>query len=206
MLRMLPSAVGHCRQMTTAGKVKLDRIACGVESKDVARFLRRRRVNRSIARQHLLRAIFELRESGDVESSETVSLAELLPKRSWSRAELSRAVGLAADDELVTCLEDQVQLTKKGRIEAERRTREHRLWELYLITQADIAPSRVDRDADRIEHVLEPEVVAELEAILTDDTRKVPQSPHELSPNEWSQRDSPARVDTEPPIRTEGST
>jgi manganese/zinc/iron transport system permease protein len=161
----------------------------------LARSLRRWRVNRLIARQHLLRAIFELHESSDVETPETVSLAGLLPKRSWSQTELNRAVGLAEADELVTRLGDQVQLTKKGRVEAVRRTREHRLWELYLITHADIAPSRVDREADRIEHVLEPEVVAELEAMLTDDTRKLPQSPHQLSQHGFDAQD-----ETEPSI------
>ncbi len=147
----------------------------------LVRSLRRLRVNRLIARQHLLRAIFELHESADAESSVAVSLAELFPKRSWSSVQLNRAVGLAEADELVTRLGDQVQLTKKGRVEAVRRTREHRLWELYLITHADIAPSQVDREADRIEHVLEPEVVAELEALLTGETRQVPESPHQLS-------------------------
>ena len=82
---------------------------------------------------------------------------------------------------MITRLGDQLKLTKKGVVEAQRRTREHRLWELYLITHADIAPSRVDREADRIEHVLEPEIVAELEALLTGDTRQIPQSPHQLS-------------------------
>ncbi len=148
----------------------------------LVRLLRRRRVNRSIARQHLLRAIFELCESTDGEPRKSVSLAELLPKRSWSQAGLRRAVRLAQQEELVTLLGDQVQLTKKGRVEAERRTREHRLWELYLITHADIAPGRVDREADRIEHVLEPEVVAELESMLTGETQAVPRSPHEMSP------------------------
>jgi manganese/zinc/iron transport system permease protein len=150
----------------------------------LVRSLRRVRVNRSIARQHLLRAIFELREGAAAESSRTVSLSELLPKRSWSRSQLRRAIALAAQRELVTCLGDKVRLTKKGRVEAERLTREHRLWELYLITEADIAPSRVDREADRIEHVLEPEIVAELEAILTGESRRVPESPHDLQPVE----------------------
>jgi manganese/zinc/iron transport system permease protein len=146
----------------------------------LVRSLRRRRVNRSIARQHLLRAMFELHESTDTVSSAIATLDELLPKRSWSQAELNRAIGLAQHAELVTRLGNQVQLTKKGRVVAERYTREHRLWELYLITHADIAPSQVDHEADRIEHVLAPEVVAELESILIDDARRVPQSPHEL--------------------------
>jgi manganese/zinc/iron transport system permease protein len=149
----------------------------------LGRSLRRLRLNRSIARQHLLRAIFEQLEVGaDGKPAGTVSLVDLLPVRSWSPKQLARAVDLAEQDELVTRLGDQLRLTKKGHVEAQRLTREHRLWELYLITYADIAPSRVDREADRIEHVLEPEVVAELEAMLTSDTREVPQSPHDLGP------------------------
>lgn len=144
------------------------------------RSLRRWRVNRAIARQHLLRAIFELHETASAETSATVSMADLLPRRSWSPVQLNRTVNLAVADELVTRLGDQLKLTKKGLVEAQRRTREHRLWELYLITHADIAPSRVDREADRIEHVLEPEIVAELEALLTGDIRQIPRSPHQL--------------------------
>ena len=52
--------------------------------------------------------------------------------------------------------------------------------ELYLITHADIAPSRVDRDADDIEHVLEPEIVEELELLLERQRPAVPNSPHAL--------------------------
>ena len=40
------------------------------------------------------------------------------------------------------------------------------LWEMYLITHADIAPSHVDHSADMIEHVLGGELVAKLEAEL----------------------------------------
>ncbi|MHC5005006.1 MAG: iron dependent repressor, metal binding and dimerization domain protein [Planctomycetota bacterium] len=57
--------------------------------------------------------------------------------------------------------------------------RNHRLWELYLITHADVAPSHVDRDADQIEHVLDPALVARLEAQLGLATH-VPPSPHAI--------------------------
>jgi manganese/zinc/iron transport system permease protein len=43
--------------------------------------------------------------------------------------------------------------------------RNHRLWEVYLITHADVAPSHVDWDADMIEHVLPPEMVTRLEEL-----------------------------------------
>ena len=64
--------------------------------------------------------------------------------------------------------------------EAIRLTRQHRLWELYLMTHADIAASRVDREADAIEHVLEPEVIIELEALLDKNYPQLPRSPHLL--------------------------
>lgn len=147
----------------------------------LVRSLRRTRVNRSIAIQHLLRAMYELLESSPGSAaSPAVMLADLMPKRSWSAGRLHKTLVQAQLSELVVKIGDELRLTKKGRVEAQRLTREHRLWELYLITHADVAPSRVDREADRIEHVLEPEMVAELEAILTDDARSLPESPHSM--------------------------
>ena len=69
-------------------------------------------------------------------------------------------------------------MTDIGSAEASRVVRNHRLWEMYLITYADIAPSHVDRDADMIEHVLGRNLVAKLESLL--DATKLPQSPHEI--------------------------
>jgi manganese/zinc/iron transport system permease protein len=68
-------------------------------------------------------------------------------------------------------------------MEAERLVHHHRLWELYLITHADVAASRVDREADAIEHVLEPELIARLEELLLQRQRgsAIPASPHEMA-------------------------
>lgn len=149
------------------------------------RVMRRFHLNRSIDRQHLLRAIFEIIEANpeapkQVASKQSVSLEQLLPKRSWSRNRLLKAISRAQREELVECVGDDIRLTRKGKVEAARLTRQHRLWEIYLIAHADIAPSRVDRDADAIEHVLEPGVVAELEEILEREHPSIPESPHAL--------------------------
>lgn len=76
--------------------------------------------------------------------------------------------------------EDEIQLTSEGFREAAQLVRQHRLWELYLITHADIAPSHVDRDADAIEHVLDPAMIRELETLLSVERPRivVPRSPH----------------------------
>jgi len=75
-----------------------------------------------------------------------------------------------------------VRLTAEGRLEALRVVREHRLWELFLVRYADIAPSHVDRDADAIEHLISPAMMAELERLLAAEqpAPAIPPSPHAL--------------------------
>jgi len=75
-----------------------------------------------------------------------------------------------------------LHLSEAGFGEAARVTRNHRLWETYLIKYADIAPSHVDRDADLVEHILGAELVRELERDLGERTVEmpVPPSPHRI--------------------------
>lgn len=47
--------------------------------------------------------------------------------------------------------------------------RNHRLWEQYLITHADIAPSHVDWSVDQVEHVLSADLIRQLEDALGQD-------------------------------------
>ncbi len=44
--------------------------------------------------------------------------------------------------------------------------RNHRLWEQYLVSYADIAPSHVDWSVDQVEHVLSEPLITELESLL----------------------------------------
>lgn len=71
------------------------------------------------------------------------------------------------------------QLNGRGDSEARRLVRNHRLWEIYLLNYADVAPARVDRDADLIEHVLDQRLVDELEDLLDEKARErlVPGNP-----------------------------
>ena len=73
-----------------------------------------------------------------------------------------------------------MRLTPAGLNLAAKLVHDHRLWELYLITHADVAPSRVDRDADAIEHVLDEAMIARLEKLLQQhlETDGVLASPH----------------------------
>ncbi len=121
-------------------------------------------LNRKIARQHLLRAVHE---GTELQASSAVDWSYVLEARSWSASALRRAVRAAAREDLLEEVNGQLILTAKGAEKAARVVRNHRLWEMYLITYADIAPSHVDRDADMVEHILEPALIAELEALLS---------------------------------------
>ncbi|MEM1183423.1 MAG: iron chelate uptake ABC transporter family permease subunit [Planctomycetota bacterium] len=57
-------------------------------------------------------------------------------------------------------------LTEAGVARGDRVARNHALWERYLVTHADIAPSHVDWSVDQVEHVLGSELIARLEAEL----------------------------------------
>ncbi len=142
----------------------------------IASLARRWSIARKVALQHLLRALAECEELAD--RGKTIPLEMVLPKRSWSAAQLRRLIQRATRLALLErSSSSSLQLTTAGRIDAERILRNHRLWEMYLIKYADIAPSHVDRDADEIEHILPVPLVQELERALLD-SEATPPSPH----------------------------
>jgi manganese/zinc/iron transport system permease protein len=154
---------------------------------------------RNIAYQHLLRALFESIEpaitNGETSSdgaygasAPKVSFHELLTRRSWSPRRLHWKLKLAQRKGLIRQVDDNhYRLTEKGFSEARRLVRNHRLWELYLINYADTAPSHVDRNADRMEHVISSDIVQRLEKILAEkDPHLVPPSPHEIEPRQMT--------------------
>jgi manganese/zinc/iron transport system permease protein len=149
------------------------------------------RLQRRVGRQNLLRAVYELQEqhSRELNLPETVNAAVafdvLLAKRSWTPRQLRHLMTRAKYDDFLHRFDGiHVQLSEAGFGKAARATRNHRLWETYLITHADVAPQHVDRDADLVEHVLGPELVRKLEEKLKEDGRDLHhvESPHTMEP------------------------
>lgn len=142
----------------------------------ITSLMRRRSLRRKIAYQNLLRSLMEFEESCG--AGKRVAFEDVLAKRSWTATELRRLTRRVARLGAVTVDSGgSVGLTRSGREEAARILRNHRLWEVYLIKYADIAPSHVDRDADQVEHILSPGLVRELELALEQE-RGIPSSPH----------------------------
>lgn len=169
----------------------------GTERGLLLRWLRHRRLVRKTDRQHLLRGVYELRENrttaagGMASARDAASTAvpreDLERLRDWPPHRLDRLLAWGSRTGFLAVTPRGVELTEAGVAESARLVRNHRLWELYLLQDADVALERVDRDADEIEHVLDADMIRELESRLpgavsketpTADRTNLPPSPH----------------------------
>ena len=190
---LLPNLPSGAMIVLTATLLFLISMFFGAKRGILIRWQNRRIFEAKVRRQHLLRATFELAEGDEIGRdldaelrTHTVPFHDLLAMRSWSPHRLSTEIARAEEDGLLVELPGEgkrIKFTTEGFHEAAQVVRQHRLWELYLITHADIAPSHVDRDADAIEHVLGPEMIRELESILAGEQPPavLPRSPHLLA-------------------------
>ncbi len=153
----------------------------------ISRGLERVRLKKKVLLQHVLRAMYELSEplqKAEGDAPQPVTHDELLRHRAWSIREARASIRVAVRRGFMHPAGERAYvLTKPGRAAAWRVVRNHRLWELFLIQHADIAPSHVDRDADQVEHVLHPEMIDELETLLAAEAPELamPASPHRLA-------------------------
>lgn len=151
------------------------------------RLVAHHRLQRKVGRQHLLRAVYENLEQRCADQADNVAnvpvtIEQLLHHRSWTRVRLLRLIAIARREDHVESFDGRtLRLSESGFGEAARITRNHRLWEMYLIEHADVAPAHVDRDADAVEHVLGAEMVQQLEAALARRSwpLAVPPNPHD---------------------------
>ncbi|MCI5066333.1 metal ABC transporter permease [bacterium] len=155
----------------------------------VALFVRRFLLRTRVTEDHLLRELYERLEqsNGDGDSllrigegSRVVSLPELstyrgsTPFARWLHRMLLQQKGY------LTLTDRSTLLTERGYLAAARKVQNHRLWEEYLLTHADIPASHVDSSADLVEHTLSPEVVEKLKRKLRQRGTAVPESLHPL--------------------------
>jgi manganese/zinc/iron transport system permease protein len=151
----------------------------------VARTASELRLRLRIAREHLLRSLYELSEPFELQRP-YIDRSQLAAQRSWGPWRLNWWLGRLAARGLVELDDRRVRLTPRGLAAAADVTRTHRLWELFLVDSAGIASDHVDRDADDVEHVLPAPLIRDLEERLAVAGRlptapqHVPESPHDL--------------------------
>jgi manganese/zinc/iron transport system permease protein len=163
---VLPDLPAGAVIVLVAGAVFLTSLLLAPRRGLFAAGVRRTRLRLDIASQHVLRAAYEGIESGRAKSGSVLDLSTIRSLRSWPRLWLVLVVRVLALRGLVALRGNGLELTAAGTVEAVQVTRNHRLWEQFLVTYAELAPSHVDHSADLVEHVISPEMVAELEREL----------------------------------------
>lgn len=118
-----------------------------------------------IRRENVLKDLYLVAERGAGFDAH-VGLATLLGVRGEPVGRIARAIRTLVDDGSIERSGDRLRLTVRGRDDAARVVRKHRLWELYLTRRLEIAPDHVHRDAEAMEHALSDEAVEDLAEVL----------------------------------------
>lgn len=124
--------------------------------------------------ENVLKIFFHIGEA-DGNYREWRNMEELQSRRFVEGKILKVSLKKLVDDGLLLSADNKYRLTEKGFEQSVQVVRLHRLWELYLTQHMNIAQDHVHEDAEAIEHILTPEIQAELERQL-ESTEK---DPHE---------------------------
>ncbi len=129
----------------------------------LSKYRSHRAQSRRIDEDHLVKTLWMMHENNLEQPGFTMAqIAEWRPTApSKLEATMKRLIqrGWVKQAENAT---GQWRLAKPGRDEARRLVRVHRLWETYLTELLAIADDHVHEDADSMEHIITPEIEAQL--------------------------------------------
>ncbi len=131
----------------------------------IRRVIRQRSIRKTINDENVLKALYQLGEENKSFLLQRYP-DEIIRKRKFEKGNLMSVLSRLKNQGYVDQTGNLWGLTEEGKNRGKRVVKIHRLWEMYLTTQLRIAPDHVHEDADTIEHLLTPELEAELEQLL----------------------------------------
>lgn len=129
------------------------------------RLVRQNNIRQTINNENVLKVMYQL---GEENKNFFIPrhLDEIIRRRKYEKGALQSILRRLLHQGYVEQTGNLWSLTEEGKKKAQRVVKIHRLWELYLTTYMKIAPDHVHEDAETIEHLLTPELEAELEKQL----------------------------------------
>jgi manganese/zinc/iron transport system permease protein len=128
----------------------------------LSRFFARKKYLRKTHQDHLLKILFKATEEG----RNFLTIEEIYEAYPVQANKNQHSINRLIKKGLLTKNERFIILTESGISEAKRIVRLHRLWELYLNESMNIAADHVHDSAEKMEHLLTPEIEAYLEKRL----------------------------------------
>ncbi|MGF1656340.1 MAG: iron chelate uptake ABC transporter family permease subunit [Verrucomicrobiales bacterium] len=129
----------------------------------LARWWRQHSRTMTVQKENTLKAMYQVLERASFQR-ESISLRELAEFRKETLEETRRHTRALGNE--VVVVGNTLTLTAGGWKRACEIVRNHRLWELFLTNEAQLASDHVHEDAEVIEHVLSEETILELEKKL----------------------------------------
>ena len=131
----------------------------------VARRRRQLLYKKQILEENILKAMYHDIERSNTQKT-TSSLEDIGIQRQFKTTLLQKTLEKLTKKHYIEKIETGWRLTEQGNLKAKRLVKLHRLWELYLTEIVRLAPDHVHEAAEALEHILTPEIEAQLEAKL----------------------------------------
>jgi len=126
----------------------------------VFKFFQKRKLQQRIHVEDILKEGLKLEKKGEF------SFIKLKGKLGLSKTSLTKYLQQLTSQQFLSYKGNQIQLTQKGKDEALRLVRAHRLWETYLVNQIGLSAEQIHEDAEKYEHLLSEEILDEVDATL----------------------------------------
>lgn len=130
-----------------------------------ARNIQQRKLQRLIMDENLLKELYHLGEK-DQDPYRGRTVDEIIEERFFPKKTLKTALRRLRRQGFLEMKNGYWSYTEAGKIKGQRVVKLHRLWELYLSKYMKIAPDHVHEDAETVEHIITPELEAQLEKML----------------------------------------
>ena len=131
----------------------------------VSRMYVQRKMQHLMMDENLLKSLFHLGEK-DKDLFKGRTPEEILKKRFFPKKKLIGTLSRLKRQGFLISSNGSWSFTEIGKQKGQRVVKLHRLWELYLSKYMHIATDHVHEDAETIEHIITPEVEAQLELLL----------------------------------------
>jgi len=125
----------------------------------LTKFLNSQKQKKQIVIDHILRQVVK-------PENKAISITSLSQKLDVSLWKLKSAINKLVNDGILSSQNNQVALTAKGNMKAEKLVRAHRLWETYLVDEIGLDDGQIHNEADKLEHYLTEEMLDEVDKKL----------------------------------------
>ena len=126
----------------------------------LSRFIQRQQLQRKIQQEDILKWGLRMKTKGEL------TLKGLQTHLSFSNNQMRQHLKTLKEQGYLNYNTTTLDFTEKGKEEAMRLVRAHRLWETYLVNEMGLSAEQIHEDAEKQEHLLTQEMLDEVDLAL----------------------------------------